>query len=216
MYTKGNLPLELWLGRGLPLNPYVRGVLFTLLTKEMRPKQLSLPPEEVQLGPGAVDFLEYSMLRRWVSSWLRYYSWYASQSVNLGASLQSWFEGPQITNSWQVKDENPELVKFGIFFQLFDLVGRFMRSEIKPPEALSEMTSFGSCYVVGGKGDSKFLVFAQGLNQPCARRGVVIIGETLYDTFPMTIQHKTLGVTERQRLVGYSRYDSSKRIWDYI
>lgn len=134
----------------------------------MRPKQLSLPPEEVQLGPGAVDFLEYSMLRRWVSSWLRYYSWYASQSVNLGAS---WFEGPQITNSWQVKDENPELVKFGIFFQLFDLVGRFMRSEIKPPEALSEMTSFGSCYVVGGKGDSKFLVF-KGLTNPVQGEGL--------------------------------------------
>lgn len=65
-----------------------------------------------------------------MSSWLRYYSWYASQSVNLGAS---WFEGPQITNSWQVKDENPELVKFGIFFQLFDLVDRIKasRSSVK-------------------------------------------------------------------------------------
>lgn len=53
LYTKGNLPLDLWLGHGLPLDPYVKGVLTTLLCKEFRPKQLVLPPEEVQLGLGA-------------------------------------------------------------------------------------------------------------------------------------------------------------------
>ena len=42
----------------------------------------------------------------------------------------------------------------------------------EPAEALSEMTSFGSCYVVGGKGDSKFLVFAQGLAEPVQGEGL--------------------------------------------
>ncbi|KAK4839043.1 hypothetical protein QYF36_018578 [Acer negundo] len=39
MYTKTTLPIELWLGRGLPLNPYARGVIIELLRKELRPKE---------------------------------------------------------------------------------------------------------------------------------------------------------------------------------
>ena len=38
MYTKTRLPFDLWLGRGRPLNPYLRGVIIDLLRKEMRPK----------------------------------------------------------------------------------------------------------------------------------------------------------------------------------
>lgn len=32
-------PLEWWLGRGLPLNPYLKGIIIDLLRKEMRPKE---------------------------------------------------------------------------------------------------------------------------------------------------------------------------------
>ena len=37
MYTKQRLPFDLWLGRGLPLNPYLKGVIIDYLRKEMRP-----------------------------------------------------------------------------------------------------------------------------------------------------------------------------------
>lgn len=45
MWTKMSLPLELWLGRGRPLNPYLRGVIIDFLIKEMKPRDLSLPPD---------------------------------------------------------------------------------------------------------------------------------------------------------------------------
>jgi len=35
MYTKQRLPFELWLGRGYPLNPTLRGLIIDLLRREM-------------------------------------------------------------------------------------------------------------------------------------------------------------------------------------
>jgi hypothetical protein len=44
MYTKQRLPFELWLGRGNPRNPYLRGIIMDLLRREMKPRELSLRP----------------------------------------------------------------------------------------------------------------------------------------------------------------------------
>jgi len=38
--AKSQLPLEWWLGRGKPLNPYLKGIIVELLRKELRPKEL--------------------------------------------------------------------------------------------------------------------------------------------------------------------------------
>ena len=38
---------ELWLGRGCPLNPYLRGHLIGVLRKEMKPSELRLIPDEL-------------------------------------------------------------------------------------------------------------------------------------------------------------------------
>lgn len=39
-----HLPLDLWLGRGLPLHPNVKGVIINYLRHELRPRELA-PPE---------------------------------------------------------------------------------------------------------------------------------------------------------------------------
>lgn len=57
MYTKSISPLEIWLGRGAPLNPYLLGIL---REKAVAPKDLRVPPEGV-ITDEAVDFAEYTV-----------------------------------------------------------------------------------------------------------------------------------------------------------
>lgn len=51
-----------------------------MATSSSSSRRESKAPEEVQLGPGAVDFLEFSLLNRWMRAWLKYLAWYAVQS----------------------------------------------------------------------------------------------------------------------------------------
>lgn len=43
-----------------------------------------------------------------------------------------------------------------------------------PPKALTDHLTLGATWISGGRSGRDFLVFACGLNQPCARRGVLI------------------------------------------
>lgn len=47
MWTKSWLPLDLWIGRGRPLNPYWKGVIIDYPRKEMRPRELTQLPDEI-------------------------------------------------------------------------------------------------------------------------------------------------------------------------
>jgi len=67
---------DLWLGRGGPLNPYLKGVIIARLRKEMRPKDLRLIPDELFIQEKVKEFLEWSTLRGWVKEWLRYCRYY--------------------------------------------------------------------------------------------------------------------------------------------
>ena len=149
----------------------------------MKPKELRLHPDNVHLGQGAVDFNEWSLVRRWVRAWLKYYAWYAKQCYNPDASLDSWFDGPVIQTNWYAKDEDPELKKLGFIWIIFDLVYRYNQGEIKYPMALPFGRSDGQTIITGGITGKDFLIFASGIYQPKARRGVVVLGEIL-DTTP--------------------------------
>ncbi|GAB4856170.1 hypothetical protein Ancab_039451 [Ancistrocladus abbreviatus] len=71
MYTKNYLPMDLWLGRGRPLNPYLTGIIIDLLRSEMRPRELSIIPDHLfEVGP-MKDFLEWSCLRSWVKAMVK-------------------------------------------------------------------------------------------------------------------------------------------------
>lgn len=52
MYDRTRLPLDLWLGRGMPLNPYLRAHLVWILREEMKPKELRLPEDNLFEMPG--------------------------------------------------------------------------------------------------------------------------------------------------------------------
>ena len=55
---------DLWLGRGGPLNPYLKGVIIARLRKEMRPKDLRLIPDELFIQEKVKEFLELPTIHR--------------------------------------------------------------------------------------------------------------------------------------------------------
>lgn len=45
LFQKGQLPVDLWLGRGLPLNPYLRATLIHKIRERIKPVSLRVPPD---------------------------------------------------------------------------------------------------------------------------------------------------------------------------
>lgn len=60
------LPMDLWLGRGCPLNPYLKGYFVEYLRRDLRPRDLRVCPDEMFEMPGMKEFQEWSLLRGWV------------------------------------------------------------------------------------------------------------------------------------------------------
>lgn len=56
LWLKPLLPLELWLGGGRPLSPYLVGVLVHYLRKKLMPRDITRPPVEYFQQPGMSDF----------------------------------------------------------------------------------------------------------------------------------------------------------------
>lgn len=71
MRIKKDFPsMEWWLGRGYPLDPYLKGVMVDYLRSAMKPKDLRIPPEDVLMTSNTEELLEYSLLQRWLKKWL--------------------------------------------------------------------------------------------------------------------------------------------------
>lgn len=81
------MPLDLSKGRGKPFNPYLKVVSF--LRKELKPVDLRLAPESFFEMPGMQDFNEWSLVYRWMQSWLQYQQWYCTVALYPEVSLKS-------------------------------------------------------------------------------------------------------------------------------
>lgn len=75
------LPLEFWIGRGNPINPYLKGKIVDYLRKELKPKEIRLFPEELVFD-GEREILERTVLLRWVTQWLKWVSWYYTTALS--------------------------------------------------------------------------------------------------------------------------------------
>ncbi|PHT96639.1 hypothetical protein BC332_34436 [Capsicum chinense] len=75
------LPLEFWIGRGNPINPYLKGKIVDYLRKELKPKEIGLFPEELVFD-GEREILERTVLLRWVTQWLKWVSWYYTTALS--------------------------------------------------------------------------------------------------------------------------------------
>lgn len=101
MWLKIKYPLEIWLGRGKPLNPYLCGILIAKLLSELKPKELKVIPDQYFTQPGMKDFLEWSILRSWVKAWTKMVHWYSSIALLPDATLEQLLDGPPVVStSW--------------------------------------------------------------------------------------------------------------------
>ena len=76
----------------------------------MRPRELSLIPDELFEVPGMKDFLEWSTLRVWVRDWLRYCHWYYGTALTPEVSIKQFFDAPVINRKWNSDRTDPALV----------------------------------------------------------------------------------------------------------
>lgn len=73
VYEIGFSSLDLWLGRGKPLNPFLKAEIVRLLREEFKPKQLTLLPLRFSVGFLRMVYVKGMDAMR---SWLGYLKWY--------------------------------------------------------------------------------------------------------------------------------------------
>lgn len=189
--------LELWLGRGLPLNPYLRGLLISILRVEMRPKELRFIPDELFIVEKVKDFLEWSTLRSWVREWLKYCHWYYGTAMQPDVKLDSFLDAPVVNRNWKLDQKDENLIRFGLLWKLYDVVGQ--RGVFYRPPILEDTSEqFTVPWLLGGVSGTDFLVLARGVIQPRAGKGIIAPGVNFdfpwQDPTITTIRYKTLSV----------------------
>lgn len=168
MFQKHSLPLELWFGRGIPLNPYLKGQLIEYLRKETAPLQLKLPPEDVSLGESVRDMMEFTVLRGWMKQWLAYLRWY---HLKAWSPLQDFFEAPVVNRSWKIERTDPSLVRFGLLWRVYDWIGE-KGLDFQVPM----LESTGQCRIVlleGGRRTLLSVICTRCLPTSCTKRGLL-------------------------------------------
>ena len=63
------LPVDWWLGRGNPLNPYLRGIIVDRVRSRFKPKQLVLVPKEHLWYVSEEDIIERTLYHEWLKEW---------------------------------------------------------------------------------------------------------------------------------------------------
>nr|YP_010144797.1 hypothetical protein KYW51_mgp28 [Mirabilis jalapa]QQL93530.1 hypothetical protein [Mirabilis jalapa] len=119
-YGSTKLPLEWWIGRGKPLNPYLKGRKVFYLLKELKPKEVRLFPEQLVFD-GEREILERTVVYQWMRQWLTWLSWYHTISSNPDPSLDQFFDAPICATSWKRQDFDSNIYKFGILWKVYDM-----------------------------------------------------------------------------------------------
>lgn len=151
----------MWIGRGLPLNPYLRAQLLLKLIKELRPKQLQIFPEDLVFD-GEREIIERTVLRNWMSQWLRWWTSYLTLCCNPEVSLESWFDMPICARSWKRSDFDPNRFKFGLLWRMYDEASRNDLSWV-PRNLLGEPAVGPDSWIKGGETGKDFLLVPEGV-----------------------------------------------------
>lgn len=112
--TGGSTALEWFLGRGKPLNPYLRGLIIKELRNKLRPKDLKVAPLYCYPVEQVSDFQEYAMLRCWMKEWLQYVKWYAQTALSPDITIEKFFDSPMGL------EDNKEGLSFGPIWNLLE------------------------------------------------------------------------------------------------
>lgn len=160
MDTKRRLPIELWLGRGRPISPYLRGFFIDFLRHRFRPRDLAgyppgLIPDDQQ------ELVERTMLGGWLTSWLEYHRWYILVAMSPDVTIEQFFDAPIVSWKWRVTERDEERTRFGYLFALYDLV-EVLKVDFMPPCLESASLSAMTGWLLGGRQGTDFLVKSCG------------------------------------------------------
>jgi len=66
---------------------------------------------------------EKTVIRNWVSQWLKYVHWYWKIATRPDANLQEYLEGPVVERTWKIKTNDPstEIIRFGLVWKLLNM-----------------------------------------------------------------------------------------------
>lgn len=157
-FRSHSFPLELWLGCGAPLNPYLRGKMIVYLRKELKPKEIRLVPNEL-LFDGEREILERTVIRNWVEQWLRWVSWYHTVALSPDVSIDTLlYDAPICASSWKRSNLDPNVFQFGLVWKLYDM-GVGWSLSTTPPWVLDPATVIQiPGWILGGYSGSDFLL----------------------------------------------------------
>lgn len=152
---KSQLPFEWWIGRGQPLNPYLRGTIIEMLRKELKPKELRLIPNELSFE-GERDNAEYTLVDNWMKMWLKWLLWYAQVALGPDPSIREMFEAPIVGTSWKRSNFDSNWFKFGLIWRCYDMGQGWTLS--KTPPVLESMTIQFDRRILGGSSGTDFMM----------------------------------------------------------
>lgn len=121
---------------GLPLSPYVHGLLVVYFRSRLSIRDITLPPKDLLGGKG--DFLERSVLRGWMEEWLHYLHWYCHTCHDPWVTLEDFLDNkPMLEYRWNANRNSDEnLIKLGLLWKgmlYVDSIGRDYRPGILVP-----------------------------------------------------------------------------------
>lgn len=115
---RSQLPIEWWIGRGRPINPYLKGLLVERLRRELRPKELRLIPDELVFD-GEREILERTLIYNWVKQWLKWNTWYFTIACKPDPSFAELFTAPICATTW--KRSFYQFVLYGLVWKCYDI-----------------------------------------------------------------------------------------------
>lgn len=156
-FRSSHFPLEFWIGRGNPLNPYLRAKLITFLLRELKPKEFKLFPQEMVFD-GEREILERTVLFGWMKQWLRWVSWYYTEALSPDVTIDQLLNAPYCSTSWKRSNLDINLFKFGLVWKLYDMSAGWTISTV-PSNLLDPKTIIKhDRWILGGYKGTDFLM----------------------------------------------------------
>lgn len=119
------LPLEFWIGRGIPLDPYLKGLIVDYIRKKVVPVELKLPPENLFPDESHIELLERTLYRNWMEQWLKWNKWYYTVALGPDPTLHDLFNAPIVETTWYRRNRDSDVFKFGLIWKTYDLVDKY-------------------------------------------------------------------------------------------
>lgn len=153
-----SLPLEWWIGRGLPLNPYLKGLIVEMLRKELQPQDIRLVSGDLVFN-GELEILERTLILNWVKQWLKWNYWYFSVALGPDPSIYALFTAPICAIHWKRTQFDADMVKYGLIWRCYDMGAGRWSTAWCPPYVLDPNTKIHfDRWIFGGYSGLDFMM----------------------------------------------------------